>query len=624
MTQSARRVVALLLCAAGVSHVVAAQSPVFPLPKGTNVLIGRVIDIGTERPVAGAAVTLSGNFDENGNHVQPPRRDGPASTNSAKNVYTTSGGYFVFRDLPAARYTIAIRAFGYQNNDYPPNVVEVAESTTPTSTDLYVWKHGAISGQVIDDKGDPVVGMPVTALRRQVIGGKLILLPQSEAAITDDRGIYRISLLPPGSYVVGVLRTVTSVPAALAAEVDARAANPQAAFNLTSALIRGGILVRAGEGQRVGDSVLQRTGPPLPLSPTGEPLGYAHSYHPGTGNPEGATVITLGSGESRNNVDVPVRFSTTVTVSGVLMGLDGPMANVAVRLLSDAGDPSNFDRPGVTQAITDGRGVFTLLGVTAGEYDLNAAYSYGDDRTGAENISLWARTTVSVGDQPVAGLTLTMRPGVTFSGRAVFEGSADPVPPHQGRIPVMLRPLGATFWRSFPASIGPDGTFTSVGDPPGRYILNAYSPVGWSIQTLMLDGRVLVDDLIEIGDRDLSGLVLTYASIATRITGTVSGITGTTDPGTDVFVFSADGATWREGVFTTRRVRRVKVTSAKAYEVSGMAPGEYYIAAVSTKLTANWQTPEFLERLTPGATRITLAASEQKTLNLSVITPRER
>lgn len=615
---------ALLLCAAGVSHAVGAQTPAYPLPKGTNVLIGRVIDIGTERPVAGAAVTLLGNFDENGKPVQTLPLNASSSTNAGKNVYTTSEGYFFFRDLPAGRYIIAIRAFGYQNNDYPPNVVDLVESAAPTSTELYVWKHGAIGGQVIDERGEPLVGMPVTALRRQVIGGKLILLRQSEAVMTDDRGMYRIPLLPPGSYVVGVLPTVTSVPANLAAEIDARAANPQSAFNLTSMLIRGGVSVRAGEGQRLGDSVLQRSGPALPLSPKGEPLGYANTYYPGTGNPEDATVITIGSGESRENVDVPVRFSTTVTVSGVLMGPNGPMASVAVRLHPAGIERSSFDTPGSTQGITDAAGVFAIAGVVPGEYQLSSAYSYGDDRTGAENISLWAAGTVSVGDQPVAGLTLTMRPGVTFSGRAIFEGSADPVPPHEGRIPILLQPAGATTWRSFPAVVGPDGTFVSIGDPPGRYILNAFSPAGWSIQTMMLDGRVLVDDLIEIGDRNVSGLVLTYSRIATRITGTVSGVTGPTDPGTDIFVFSADGATWRDGVFATRRVRRVKATSAKAYEVSGMAPGEYYVAAVSTKFTANWQTPEFLERLTAGATRIALAASEQKTLNLRVITPRER
>jgi hypothetical protein len=295
-----------------------------------------------------------------------------------------------------------------------------------------------------------------------------------------------------------------------------------------------------------------------------------------------------------------------------------------VRLHPAGIERSSFDTPGSLQGITDGVGVFTIAGVMPGEYQLSSAFSYGDSRTGEENISLWARATVSVGDEPIAGLTVTMRPGVTYSGRVVFEGSPDPVPPMEGTIPVSLQPAGATLWRSFPARVAPDGTFTSIGDPPGRYILNVYSPPGWSVQTMMHNGVALVDDLIEIGDRDVSGLVLTYSRTATRIAGTISGITGTTDAVTDVFVFSADGAAWREGVFATRRVRRVKMTSAKAYEVGGMAPGEYYIAAVSTKFTANWQTPEFLERLTAGASRVRLGASEQKTLDLTVITPRDR
>ena len=39
-------------------------------------------------------------------------------------------------------------------------------------------------------------------------------------------------------------------------------------------------------------------------------------------------------------------------------------------------------------------------------------------------------------------------------------------------------------------------------------------------------------------------------------------------------------------------------TSAGAYDIATLAPGTYYLAAVSTRLALNWQDPAFLERLT--------------------------
>ena len=48
--------------------------------------------------------------------------------------------------------------------------------------------------------------------------------------------------------------------------------------------------------------------------------------------------------------------------------------------------------------------------------------------------------------------------------------------------------------------------------------------------------------------------------------------------------------------------RKVHATSAGAYEIATLAPGDYYLAAVSTRLALNWQDPEFLERLIAGAT----------------------
>lgn len=354
---------ALLLCVVGAAVGVHAQTPP-PLPKGTNVLLGRVLDMGSDGPVAGAIVTLTGHFDASGKPLATISLEPVPGAPAGRNVFTTAEGYFVFRDLPAGRYSIATRGFGYINTDFPPQVIEITDSGKPLPVELHLWKYAAISGRVIDGRGESVVGMPVSALCRVVTAGHLVLQPEGAAVPT--------------------------------------------------ALIDGGSVLRTGEGNRVGDAVLQRAGPQLPLSTEGAPLGLATTLHPGTVGPDQATLITLGSGESRTDVDVPIAFSGIVSVSGVVTGPDGPLKNLTVRLVPPAGDTSDFDGGGLANAVTDNRGAFTFAGVTPGDYVLRTALVAGDFQTG-DGVSLWAVQPVSVGDQAVAGLDVTMRQGVRIS-----------------------------------------------------------------------------------------------------------------------------------------------------------------------------------------------------------------
>jgi hypothetical protein len=172
--------------------------------------------------------------------------------------------------------------------------------------------------------------------------------------------------------------------------------------------------------------------------------------------------------------------------------------------------------------------------------------------------------------------------------------------------------------------VKPDLTFTSAGDPPGRYILNVLAPAGWSFQSATLGGKPVVDDLIDLRSSDVSGLVVTFAPAPAGVSGSIAENASATNAGTDVIVFPADSGAWREGIFVRRRVHRVRATSARTFEITALAPGDYYIAAVSSRFTAQWQDASFLERLIPGATRFTLAGSEKKHLSLAAIIPRER
>src|SRR5262249_46951271 len=151
-----------------------------------------------------------------------------------------------------------------------------------------------ISGSVSDERGELMPGVPVSALRRVMSGGSVVLRSTSGKVETDDRGMYRIAQLPPGSYVVGVVSATTALPAAVAAAVEPSARYPGEPL---IDLFPTGLFVATGEGIRLGDSVIQRTGPaPPPPSADGRMLAYPTTFAPSATVPSEAQTITVGSG----------------------------------------------------------------------------------------------------------------------------------------------------------------------------------------------------------------------------------------------------------------------------------------------------------------------------------------
>src|SRR5206468_3357491 len=124
------------------------------------------------------------------------------SASSPRFVMTTADGYFFFRDLPAGKYSIAADGFDYLAASYPLRVIELPNRDMPTEVPLHLWKAASISGTVIDERGEPVVGIPVGAFRSSTRGGSVAIRTGETMVDTDDRGEYRIGQLSPGSYVI--------------------------------------------------------------------------------------------------------------------------------------------------------------------------------------------------------------------------------------------------------------------------------------------------------------------------------------------------------------------------------------------------------------------------------------
>jgi hypothetical protein len=189
MPRASLAIVLAALLMAGASGLLRAQRPTpRDIPPGTNVLFGRVVDLGTDQPVAGAVVTLTGYFETSGRPAERlPRSWIDPEGSAPRHVLTNASGHFFFRTLPAGRYSLSTAAFGYVNDVFPLRIVELADRDAPTEVTLRLWKTGAISGRVVDEKGDPIVGAPVAAFEAMTTAAGVILRGVAATAESDDQ-----------------------------------------------------------------------------------------------------------------------------------------------------------------------------------------------------------------------------------------------------------------------------------------------------------------------------------------------------------------------------------------------------------------------------------------------------
>ena len=619
------------------------QSP----PTETGVVAGQVVDATTGRPLGGAVVTLAiaagaGSVIP-GNAPMPPaaRRRGVAVANAE--------GRFVFRDVPAGSFVITTTLDGFapgmsgrRRPGGPGQSFTLADGARTTNARIDMWKLASISGYVRDERGEPVVGLVVNALRRVMNGGRPELTFGGGEG-TDDRGYYRAFNLMPGSYVVGIRASWNTVSVATADEYRA------AMTAGTSAAIRqqwsstGGIQIQ-GKRLTIGDwAVHFDSWDPAPLpGPDGTILRYPSTFHPNATSTADATAITIAPGDELSGIDFALGHVTGVRVSGVLIGPDGPAAGHGVRLYPADRSVPAFDVP-VAYGQTEAGGRFALLGITPGSYVVKAyrvqpAMSFrvpapppagappgarGEPAAEPANASppLFAEAPITVGTSHVDNVALTLRPGTKIAGRVVFDGAApQPSVAALQKMTVSIRPLFGSLPGSTDARIDADGRFSFAGFPPGRYVLYAAAPPGpeWTIASFRVGGVDAVGQAFTLGDTDVTGAVLTFTDKVITLSGAVTaGSAGSDVAGSTVVIFPADIEEWIEAGMSARRTASIPVPPGGAFSMRVALPGDYLAIAVPAE-TAPDLDRELIKRVLPSAVRVSLAAGESKSLSLTL------
>ena len=265
---------------------------------GTGVIRGRVIGADAGAPLRRARLMLSA-----------PELPKPLF------AATDAQGRYEFAALPAARYTLTASKtlyvtlqFGQRRAFEAGRPIELADKQVLEAIDLVLPRGGVITGRIVDDTGEPVVGAAVSVMRPRVTDGVRQLSRIGRPVETNDRGEYRLFDLAPGSYYVGTFSTLL-----------------------------------------------------------GESLPYGSSFFPGTANPDEAQRVPVKAGQGPGGIDRALQPTMLATLSGTVADAarGAPLADAAVRAYSAGGGVSI---PGVVRP----DGTFTIANVPPGDYSLSA------------------------------------------------------------------------------------------------------------------------------------------------------------------------------------------------------------------------------------------------------------
>jgi len=557
MTIVTRTIVLGVLAALALPQLAAAQRPAQRRTQRIDPvsarITGKVTTADTGSPIRGAEVRLSsdGRFNRLG---------------------TTDGdGRFELRDLPAGEYRLTVSRTGFITMQYgqrrpfeASNSITLAEGAT-ADANVALIRGGVIYGRVLDQFGEPLAGTRVQALRSRTVQGQRRVQTVGAADQTDDTGAFRIYGLPPGDYYV---------------------------------------IAAAGFGEQA------KRDPP--------------TYFPGTPNFAAAQTITLAPGLEAS-ADFQIGNVRNARVTGIVVNSAGNPVPAMVNLNSEnvsTGPTIDGTSAAAMQVHADAGpdGKFTLENVPPGPYTLTAMLmtgAMGPDvvrtsgpptvRDMLSRVPESGSTPIVVNGDDIADVTMVTRPPAVLNGAFVADSGVT------RRLPRGLRVNARSFNMGTMMTMGnsDESGFQMVGLTGPLTLTVQGVPEGWTVKAMLLDGRDVIDEPIDLKGQNAS-LRVVMSDLPSSLVGTVLLRGEPVDNA--VIVFPEDEAKW---TFPSRYIRTTRADSEGRFRIGDLPAGERYRAAAIDHLEDGEQEDiQFLERLRARGTSFSLGDGEQRAVVL--------
>jgi hypothetical protein len=472
----------------------------------------------------------------------------PTLGGSQNRTATDEDGNFKYTGLSPRVYSIAASsAKGYVQRLVPTNErQDGGYHRVGASVTITMIKGGAIIGRVMNAMGEPLISVQVNAMMvRDVEGNPVQVGGGGRPRFTDDRGVYRIYGLSPGTYVV-FTRNRSSGPFPSPYDLDA-------------------------------------------------PI-----YHPSSTR-ETAAEVTVTSGGEASGVDIRYHSDSGHVVSGTVnSGVDpsSPYSEISVSLTSAVAGvsftPSSIVRSG------DGNTGFSINGVADGEYEITAR------RGGYNNEESFASTPrrIVVRGADVGGVELKLLPLGSVTGRFVLE--AAPAVCESKRKWSLEEALLALRYEAKPAGsasargrtvvngLTEKGEFTVYNLEADRYFFEPRLPnENWYVKTITAPasphasarGAAARDSApadvarngiaLKAGEK-ISGVTVTIADGAANVSGKVAPAEGSRLPARlSVHLVPAEAGTANDAL----RYAEAFARSDGSFSLSNITPGKYWLVA---------------------------------------------
>jgi hypothetical protein len=340
---------------------------------------------------------------------------------------------------------------------------------------------------------------------------------------------------------------------------------------------------------------------------------FAPTSFPGVVGSEQAQTLTVAPGQEVGGLDFRLVAGGAARVTGVVQDASGePVPDVVVNLSEigrTIGGAIQSSGPGATVR-TDARGAFDIPKIPAGDYLVSSGGP--NDR---------ANESFFIQPGEVKHVVLTPAAPAALAGVIVFEPDERP-PFAASRLSIDLvdaDPMHVlpTWTTPRPAAPRADWTFrfTNVN---GQYLVRVDGlPEGWMLKSVRAGGRDVIDAPLSVTPgRAVEGLQLVVGKGGASLSGDVSDRTGQPSADAVVLVFAENRAQWGIGSRFVRIVRPEDRTAR--FSISGLPPGIYRVIARDFVVEGQWEEADFLQSLLRDATRVELAEGATEKVSLVI------
>lgn len=466
------------------------------------------------------------------------------SINPGRNLTTDLEGNFRVSTLDPGLYQVSASAPAYTSEPNPGDYYRLGDSVR-----LQLIKGGIVTGTVTNAMGEPIVGVNVRAIRIRDAQGALPKSPSfaNSQQSTDDRGVYRIYGLPPGTYVVGAGGGSSFIGSFSPFDSDIPTFSPSATRDTAAEIVvRPGeestadIRYRGEQGYSISGkvTVAGNDRATVTLTTIGVVTSTFNAFVvPGSsgfmfnGLPDGEYKLVASAISSTPSTSMPLTSLSDpkrvtikrASVTGIEL-TPKPMGSISGRFALEPTkvtecqgkrpplfvesmvqahrsekdleeDDPFYQRTLASTATGDGNGAFLLRNLRAGRYRFEprfyARYWYLQSitmTTGAvkpQKIDAAANwTTVKSGEQ-LNNITITLAEGAaSLRGRIpVAEGATAPIAAFVYLVPTEPDKADDVL-RYFVTNIAADGTFALGNLPPGKYLALMQTNADAQLETL--------------------------------------------------------------------------------------------------------------------------------------------